>query len=363
MRIENHLSRERFMQYAAFQRKQLSSAVDALEPEWEHASVVREILNETQAELEKLVSTGELPLDSTSMAIHERKVEKCATWIEVMRLAAFQYGRYCNEHRSVTEGLYSTLLALAAQHCQGLDGKTIAVLGCGPGRTVLDFAIAFPHSTVIGLDYSLLSLVVAKHVLGIHALPLQIPVRNLAGDSYSKLLTIPNFSSPNSRLGLCDLTERQRIRADLIICSNTINLLPDHEQALMNISEMLTTGGVIIFADLTGWRLDRHPEQMLLRNSTAIKTSFAKYNIGDTVLAVGFDLIPVKVNDVAGIWGVTAVLPLIAGPKPALARYASSGFGNNACVDIPALIGTPGNKARTPLYTGIKTHVRPIGVA
>lgn len=85
--------------------------------------------------------------------------------------------------------------------------------------------------------------------------------------------------------------------------------------------------------------------------------------IGDTVLAVGFDLIPVKVNDVAGIWGVTAVLPLIAGPKPALARYASSGFGNNACVDIPALIGTPGNKARTPLYTGIKTHVRPIGVA
>lgn len=282
MRIENHLSRERFMQYAAFQRKQLSSAVDALEPEWEHASVVREILNETQAELEKLVSTGELPLDSTSMAIHERKVEKYATWIEVMRLAAFQYGRYCNEHRSVTEGLYSTLLALAAQHCQGLDGKTIAVLGCGPGRTVLDFAIAFPHSTVIGLDYSLLSLVVAKHVLGIHALPLQIPVRNLAGDSYSKLLTIPNFSSPNSRLGLCDLTERQRIRADLIICSNTINLLPDHEQALMNISEMLTTSGVIIFADLTGWRLDRHPEQMLLRNSTAIKTSFAKYNINET---------------------------------------------------------------------------------
>ena len=71
----------------------------------------------------------------------------------------------------------------------------------------------------------------------------------------------------------------------------------------------------------------------------------------------------VETNDVAGIWGVTAVLPLIAGPKPALARYASSGFGNNACVDIPALIGTPGNKARTPLYTGIKTHVRPIGVA
>ena len=53
MRIENHLSRERFMQYAAFQRKQLSSAVDALEPEWEHASVVREILNETQEEVNR----------------------------------------------------------------------------------------------------------------------------------------------------------------------------------------------------------------------------------------------------------------------------------------------------------------------
>lgn len=281
MKIENHLSRERFKQYAAFQRKQLFSAVDALEPEWEHASVVREILKETQAELEKMVSARDLPLDYSSLAIHERKVEKYATWIEVMRLAAFQYGRYCNEHHSVTEGLYSTLLALAAQHCRALDGKTIAVLGCGPGRTVLDFAIAYPNSTVIGLDYSLLSLVVAKHVLCVHADPLQIPVRNMTGDSYTKLLTIPSFSLPNSRLALCDLTERPRIRADLIICSNTINLLPDHEQAIMNISEMLEPDGVVIFSDLVGWRLDRRQKQTVLRSGNAIKTCFARHHINE----------------------------------------------------------------------------------
>ncbi len=85
--------------------------------------------------------------------------------------------------------------------------------------------------------------------------------------------------------------------------------------------------------------------------------------ICDPVLTVGFGLIPIEVDDVAGIWSVAAVLPLIAGSEPAFTGDTASGFRDNICVDIPALIGAPGNETGAPLYTGFKPHVRPIGIA
>ena len=48
--------------------------------------------------------------------------------------------------------------------------------------------------------------------------------------------------------------------------------------------------------------------------------------VSDAVLAVGFDLIPIEVDNVAGIWCITAVLPLFAGSEPALAGNTTCGF-------------------------------------
>ena len=285
MRIENHISPERFLQYLAVQEQQLGEAISSLEGSWEHTPIIRALLDEGLSELEQLADSAECP--PNNKAIHERRVEKYTTWVEVMRLAAFQYGRYSSRHHSVSEGLYATLLALSAQYCRNLHGKTIAILGCGPGRSVLDFGMAYPDASVIGLDYSLLSLIAARRVLTSTSEPLQIPIRDTDGGQYSTLLRIPQFVLQNCRLGLCDLAENQHIRADLVVCSNTINLLPDHEQAVSILSEILNPGGVVIFADLVGWRLDRRPAQTVLRNAEAIQACFQRNGITTVELFSG----------------------------------------------------------------------------
>lgn len=279
MIIENHMSPGRFSIYKQTQDRQLSEAIAQLKPSWEHACYIGTLLEEARALLRNFATDIGSPDTALATKAHERKIEKYSTWIEVMRLAAFQYGRYCGNHFTLTEGLYSTLLALSAQYCQDLSGKTIAVLGCGPGRTILDFALAYPNSSVIGMDYSLLALVVAKHIIGMSGNGLMVPIRSTASEDYSEFVTIPCFSLNNTRLCLCDLSEKQAIRADVIVCSNTINLLPDHEQAVNDISDMLVPGGVILFADLTGWRLDRDPRQTVLRSEKAIADCFARHNI------------------------------------------------------------------------------------
>lgn len=277
MRIENHISPERFSRYLAVQTQNLSDARDALEESWPHTPIIRSLLDESLDELACLAGCTDLP--PVVGAIHERKVEKYTTWIEVMRLAAFQYGRYSDQRHSVSEGLYATLLALSAQYCRDLRRKTVAVLGCGPGRSVLDFGRAYPEATVFGLDYSLPALVAARRVLSVGGEALEIPVRDTVGDQESVLLRVPQFGLGNCRLGLCDLTEPQTVRADLVVCSNTVNLLPDHEQAVGFISNMLNPDGTVIFADLAGWRLDRRPAQSVLRNGEAIRACFGRHYI------------------------------------------------------------------------------------
>lgn len=277
--IENHMSTGVFCRYAEAQDKMLSKAIAELETGWEHAPYVRTLLEESKAELRKLIHAGIGERVDIPTVAHERKIEKYTTWIEALRLASFQYGRYSSRRRSLSEGLYSTLLALSSQYFRDPDGKTIAVLGCGPGRSILDFALAYPGAEVAGMDYSLLSLIIARHILGDTNRALSIPVRDTTGEHYSELITIPGFSLSNCQLCLCDLAEPQRLCADLVVCSNTINLLPDHNRAVDLISRMLLPGGTMIYADLTGWRLDRHPEQTVLRSDRAIRECFANHGI------------------------------------------------------------------------------------
>lgn len=286
--INSNLTCAQFAAYYARQSEMLSAALEALDVTWEHSEIVRALLENVRAELERLKAGYNLEVcDQKDSMFHERKVEKYTTWIEVLRLIQFQYSRYSNLHRSEAEGLYSTLLALAIKHGRYAYHK-IGVLGCGPGRSVLDFAEAFPDAQVVGLDYSLLSLVVANIILGDTNQGLQIPYRDVyAPQSVSSLLSIPSFSLPNYSLSLCDLSVPQTLRADLIICSNTVNLLPDHDAAVQNITQMLSPGGLIIFADLLGWRLDRKPEQRILRNESSIRECFARHGISELETFVG----------------------------------------------------------------------------
>ena len=75
----------------------------------------------------------------------------------------------------------------------------------------------------------------------------------------------------------------------------------------------------------------------------------ALHGVDDAVLApfhdadmVGFPVtLPVKEDDLSCFWRKAAVLPLPSVLKPLGAIYASRKLGDNAAVDIAALVGTP----------------------
>ena len=70
--------------------------------------------------------------------------------------------------------------------------------------------------------------------------------------------------------------------------------------------------------------------------------------------------LPVKEDDCTGRRLIRTVCPLSSVSEPLNAVYATGILRNNTGVDISALVGTPRNKAGTPLYTGVKAVPRPV---
>lgn len=278
--IDNYIPSDRFSRYYYSQIAQLNQAIHDIDSNWEYATIIQNQLYMTKNVLRKMAE-GIMAADCEESApLHERKIEKYTTWIEVLRLAQYQYERYDQNRTSFSEGLYSSLLALAALHCKPNTIKKIAVLGCGPGRSVLDFARAFPDAHVCGMDYSLLSLVLADQILGTTSEPIVIPYRDVhAQVGTSATMILPSFGLKNYSLALCDLTVPIPFSTDLIICSNTVNLLPDHEKAISSIAGMLSLNGTVVFADLIGWRLDRSKGQTVLKNDASIVDCFERHGL------------------------------------------------------------------------------------
>lgn len=278
--IDNFIPSDRFSRYYYNQIAQLNQAIHDIDNNWEYANIICDQLTMTKNVLQNMAA-GKLTVDCENpVPLHERKIEKYTTWIEVFRLAQYQYERYDRNRTSFSEGLYSSLLALAALHCNQNTIRKIAVLGCGPGRSVLDFARAFPDAHVCGMDYSLLSLVLADQILGTTNEPTMIPYRDVCAQiGTSATMVLPSFKLNNYSLALCDLTSVFPFSADLIICSNTVNLLPDHEKAISSIAGMLPKNGTVVFADLIGWRLDRTKEQTVLKNDDSIIDCFDRHGI------------------------------------------------------------------------------------
>lgn len=268
--IGSCMSQDALREYVAAHCAALEYAVEKLDHNWKHSHVLEELLCDAKKKLEAMTpQTGEM-----ASFTRDRKTEKYTNWVEVMRLASFQYERFSQSGRAKSEGLYATLLALASTWNRGHEVERILVPGCGPGRSVLDFARAYPNSKVIGMDYSFLSLILGEQI--VHGSKGVALVRRDVDceDDISDILQIPGFGLKNAEFCLCDLVESELPLCDMIVCSNTLNLLPDHRAAAKKLSDALNPGGLLIFADLTGWRLDREPGRKILRNDRMIRDTF-----------------------------------------------------------------------------------------
>ena len=268
--IRSYMSRSELCGYLQNQKEQIGESLKKLDPSWTHADVVREYLRELCTIAEGLEDGGNTK--STQTPLYDRKKEKYTNWVEVLRLALFQYERFVPGGKAWSEGLYASLAMAAAVWNREKTGK-ILVIGCGPGRSVLDFSRLFPAYEVEGLDYSLFSLMLAeKIVCGTAEVPLLR--RDVYSDAYSELLMVPGMGRKNVSFGLIDLSHDKLPESDMIVCSNVLNLLPDHADAARRIYQALHQDGLLIFADLLGWRLDREETRKGLRTPDRIRTLF-----------------------------------------------------------------------------------------
>ena len=78
--------------------------------------------------------------------------------------------------------------------------------------------------------------------------------------------------------------------------------------------------------------------------------------IGQAILRPGFAIgrIPVKEDNHTGHRCGSSVCPLSTILEPVNTPNATGKLGNDTGINIAALVGTPGYKAGTPSYTGIK---------
>lgn len=271
--IQCYMDPDALAEYIRIHKESIEKAAEALDPQWPHSSVVLHLLEETQQELQSMKPYCQKEIRETTQT-RDRKTEKYTDWAEVMRLAVFHYQRFSQTKLAKSEGLYASLLAQALTWRRQEDCRRILIPGCGPGRSVLDFARAFPDAKVMGLDYSLQALLLGERIVCGTQGTILLRRDVQAEYTISQKLLIPGFGLKNAEFYLGDLICCKLPRADMIVCSNTLNLLPDHSAAVKRICDALEPRGLLIFADLIGWRLDRGPRRKLLRSDQNIKLMF-----------------------------------------------------------------------------------------
>lgn len=270
--MDIYLDTNDIKKYLSNQYDVINKMIENLDVDWPHYDVVKKLLEEAQIEISKFDKNC---YKQSVESKHERKIEKYNNWVEVYRLANYHFSRYISNNTSYSEGLFSTLLALNNMYIHDKNISDIGIIGCGPGRSVLDFSLAYPNATIYGLDYSLLSLVLAKKIVSSNEKRIKIIKRN----DEVVIDEINGFNKQNCKWGMFDLTKSNLVKKfDIVVCSNVVNLMPNHKEALKKIYDMLRPNGYIIYADLTGWRLDRKLEQQLLCNKNAIKENFENFD-------------------------------------------------------------------------------------
>lgn len=281
--------------YINSQIEMLNNSIYDLDDTWEHNFVIRQWCQDTinQLNILKNYRSNNIGFNDGSV---EKKSEKYTKWVEVMRLAFFQYARFTERRYARSEGLYSTLVSLALTWGKK-DIERIVIPGCGPGRSVLDFSRIYSNAEVLGVDYSALALALGeKIVCGNEKISL-LQRDVYSGNTISKEYTIDGFGLKNASFGLINLITNDIPMSDMIVCSNTINLLPNHDNAIRSIVQSLRPGGIVIFADLIGWRLDREKGRRVLCDDESIKRLFEKYEIETLDMFSGVPYIEMESDD------------------------------------------------------------------
>lgn len=155
-----------------------------------------------------------------------------------------------------SEGLYRTVGDILQRTLRGSRPRWLLDVGCGPGRTLIDSAIAFPGARVVGIDGNGGALTVAYAIALLQGTAAEIDMRRWGFDS----LFIEGRALKNVRLLQAD-AERLPFRTpqswpgfDAVTCVNMLDRADDPDAVLDELSRVTRPGGWLILTTPLNWR-------------------------------------------------------------------------------------------------------------
>jgi SAM-dependent methyltransferase len=209
----------------------------------------------------------------------ERRAIKYVDMLESYRLAKYQYGKYSDRQRSLSEGVYASIALAATKHLIGKEKPLIADIGSGTSRFTYELIDTFPEARFELYDFSITNLHLARKLLS-SGETCRIPARSCKDTGAdTELLSIPGKTSDNIQFTVCDLEQCIPYRSeayDLINATHSVNLLARPDEVVADLADHLKPGGLLLVSDLLGWKEDRPLEKRSWPNGRAFAETFNK---------------------------------------------------------------------------------------
>ena len=239
-----------------------------------HACFLLENLNKITQNIPKDVQT------------YKKRDMKYNDFVEAYRLAKYQYSKYSQLKKSLTEGVYSTIILEILKHMPN-DGSTLKFLdcGCGPSRTVYELSSLYKNAEFTLLDFSLINLYFAYTLIS-SGNKLSVPTRNFTTDNDCFLLDIVGKKQRNVQYRVFNMDEFDyRIfdtKFDVITSVHSVNLLSNPLQTIERMTQALNPGGILVISDLLGWKENRDNSRRIFSCAESMKNELQ--NISGTTL-------------------------------------------------------------------------------
>jgi SAM-dependent methyltransferase len=183
--------------------------------------------------------------------------------------------------RGEAEGLYRTVSDLLLRAPKPAPVRWVLDLGCGPGRTLIDAATAFPRATVAGVDRSAGALTLALALARLSGPRVEVDLRRWGFG----VLLLPAYGLRNTVLARAAAERLPFARSqrwpgfDAITCVNLIDRTEQPEQVLRELARVARPGGRLILVTPLNWRQ---------RSGEAWRALGSLTRLRDAVEGVGF---------------------------------------------------------------------------
>ena len=217
---------------------------------------------------------------------YKKRDIKYNDFVEAYRLAKYQYSKYSQLQKSLTEGVYSTIVLEILKYKPD-NGSSLKFLdcGCGPSRTVFELSSFYKNADFTLLDFSLINLYFAYTLIS-SGNKLSVPTRNFTTDNDCVLLDIVGKKQKNVNYHVFNMDEFEPnlfdTKFDVITSVHSVNLLSNPLQTIERMTQALNPGGILVISDLLGWKENRDNSRRIFSCAESMKKELQ--NISDTTL-------------------------------------------------------------------------------